>query len=504
MGLIKKNIVANIIGSAWQAIMGLIFVPIYVNFMGIESWGLVGVFAMLQVVFSLLDMGLSGTLNREMARLSILSNKQQEMRNLVRTLEIIYWGVAILSGIATVLFSPFIANNWINTGQLSPKVIEQSILIMGCIIVIQLPLSFYTGGLLGLQKQVVLNVINASIATLRGIGAIFVLWLISPNIKAFLLWQIIISTINVFFIAIYFWRHLPVSDERPVFEKKLFFGIWRFTVGMSGIAILSVILTQIDKIILSKMLSLEMFGYYTLASVVAINLTRFFSPIFYSIYPRFTQLVSINNQEELTRLYHKSCQFMSVLVLPAAIIIALFSYEILLLWTRNQAIAEKSYIILSILVCGTAINGIMNFPYALQLAFGWTSLSFFKNVIAVVLVVPLIIYMAGNHGAVGAASVWLILNLGYFFFEITIIHRKLLIKEKWRWYWQDVCLPLIACAIVAGLGRMLMDKHMNEFIMLIYLIVVSILTFGVAVITTPVARSWLFKQLLKVKLACGY
>jgi len=36
-------------------------------------------------------------------------------------------------------------------------------------------------------------------------------------------------------------------------------------------------------------------------------------------------------------------------------------------------------------------------------------------------------------------------NIGYVFFEIPIMHRWLLRKEKWRLYWQDVGVPLVAC-----------------------------------------------------------
>jgi hypothetical protein len=36
--------------------------------------------------------------------------------------------------------------------------------------------------------------------------------------------------------------------------------------------------------------------------------------------------------------------------------------------------------------------------------------------------------------------------------------------------------------------------------MLLYLIIVSVLTLGIAAIATPVTRSWLFGQLLKIKI----
>lgn len=501
--LLEKNLIANFAGSIWQTLMGLLFIPLYIKFMGIEAWGLIGIFATLQIIFGLLDIGLSSTLNREMARLSVLSGREQEMCNLVRTLEVIYWGIAIFVGITLVSLSPFIAHHWVKAGQFSPKTIEQTLLIMGFVIALQMPIAFYSGGLMGLQKQVLLNVINISIGTLRGAGAILILWLISPTIQAFFFWQIIISAINILLLALFLWCRLPLGEKKPVFQKQLLKGVWRFAAGMSGISILAVILTQLDKIILSKMLPLDMFGYYMLASVVAMSLGRLFTPVFYSIYPRFTQLVSTGDQEGLKQLYHNSCQFMSVLILPVAIVIALFSHEILLIWTQKQATADKAYLLVSILICGTALNGLMNLPYALQLASGWTRLSFFKNVVAVGLVIPLLIYMTDHYGATGAASVWLVLNMGYVFFEIPIMHHRLLRKEKKRWYCQDVCLPLMACILTAGLGRILISGTITQFMTFLNLVIISALTLGITVIITPTTRSWLFDQLFKIKLTCG-
>jgi O-antigen/teichoic acid export membrane protein len=157
----------------------------------------------------------------------------------------------------------------------------------------------------------------------------------------------------------------------------------------------------------------------------------------------------------------------------------------------------------SILICGTAINGLMSLPYALQLAFGWTKLSFFKTLIAVILLVPLIIYMTVHYGAMGAAIAWLVLNIGVVFFEIPIMHRRLLRKEKWRWYLQDVCLPLVVCVFIAGAGRIFISGPMSQYMMLLYLIIISVLTLGMVAIVTPVTRAWLIMQLSKIKLAYG-
>lgn len=502
MSVIKKNIIANFVGNVWQALMGLAFIPLYIKFMGVESYGLIGIFATLQAVFVLLDMGLSATLTREIARLSVLPCKQKEMRDLVRSLEIIYWCVAVFIGIIVIALSPFVAHHWVQAGRLSSQSIEQALGIMGLAMALQWPASFYSGGLMGLQRQVLLNAINIGASTLRSTGAVLVLWLVSPTIQGFFSWQIVGSIINTGLLAFFLWRRLPSTDERGAsFQRKIFADVWRFAAGMSGITFLAVMLTQLDKIVLSKMLSLELFGYYALANTVAMNLYRIISPISMGVYPRITQLVSLGEEVELKQMYHKSCQFMSVAVLPVAVVVAMFSYEILLIWTQNPVTAEKSHVLVSILICGTALNGLMNVPYGLQLAHGWIKLAFHANLISVILLVPLIIFMTIHYGAKGGASVWVILNAGYLLIAVPIMHRKLLSSEKRTWYWQDLCLPLVACVLVAGLGRIMLGNQESQLMTIVYLLIISVSTLTITAAATPTTRSWLISTLAKQTLA---
>ena len=491
MSVLKKNIAANFGGSVCTGLMGLVFVPLYIHFLGIEAYGLIGIFATLLAVFGLLDMGLSSTLNREMARLAVQEDKAREMRDLVRTLEIPYWAVGLLISVIVIVLSPFIAYHWINAKNLSPKTVQTAIMIMGLVIAFQWPMSFYSGGLMGLQRQVLLNVINVVMATFRGMGAVLILWLLSPTVEAFFSWQIVVSGIHIGLIVFFLWRSLPYAAEAPRFRRDLLLNIWRFAAGMTGITVLATILTQLDKIILSRMLSLEMFGYYTLASVVAMTLNRFISPVFSATYPRLTNLVALGAKEELTRLYHKSAQFMSVLVLPTAVVVALFSKQIFLLWTQNPTTAEHTHLLVSILVMGTAFNGLMNIPYALQLAFGWTRLAFLVNVVSVLLLVPLMIVLTKWYGAVGAASVWVILNGGYVLFTIQIMHRRLLPTEKWRWYHEDIGIPLVVSLAVAGGFRLMVPLPDKQLFQVVYLALVSGLTLGITAMATSVTRNWI-------------
>jgi O-antigen/teichoic acid export membrane protein len=500
MSQLQRNIIANFAGKTWSALMGLAFIPLYVKFMGIESYGLVGFFLTLQVVVSLIDVGLSTTLNRELARYSAHPEQAQEMRDVVRTLEIVYWVGAILIGIIVFLLSGPITQHWIKVEALPIRTVQRAVKLMGLILVFQWPFSFYASGLLGLQRQVLHSGLNAVWYTLRYAGAVLVLWLISPTILTFFTWQIFVSITSAILMAIALWQSLPVGHRAPRFQRLLLRSVWRFTAGMSGIVATFVLLAQMDKIILSRILSLEMFGYYSLAgSFVSGSGTALISPLFTAFFPSFSHCVAIGDTEGLKQLYHRGCQLMSVVILPVAMVVTLFAREILLVWMRNPITVDHTHVIVGMLMVGTALHGLINLPYALQLAHGRTILVLSTNAVSVVVLAPLLVLATSYYGTVGAASGWVVLNSGYVLITLQLMHRRILQGEKRRWYLEDTGYPLVAAGTVAGVGRWFLHGGMSSPVMLLSLTSVYVCTLGAAVLAAPLMRDWLCKHLMHLR-----
>lgn len=454
---LKKNVIANFGGSAWSALMGLAFVPFYIRWMGVESYGIVGVFASLMSVLSVLDLGLSQAMNREMAKQSSEEKNIQHMADTARTLEVIYWGIAVAVGVVIALLAQPIANYWLNPEQLTRGDLQQAILIMGLVIALRWPVSLYMGGLNGLQQQVQLNILLSVVATIQGVGALAVLWLVAPTIQAFFIWQAVMALAQVIALRTALWRSLPHGQD-GTFNKKVLNGIWHFAAGMTGISLLATILTQLDKVILSKILTLSEFGYYTFATTVAAVLFRLIGPVFTAYYPRLTELVSKNDQQQLVNAYHQGSQLMAVVILPSTFVLALFSKEILELWTHNPNMVMHASLLISLLVIGNALNGLMHMPYALQLAHGWTRLAFIQNIVAVIVLAPAIYFATLRWGAVGAAGVWILLNTGYILIGVHAMHRRLLIAEKWRWYLSDLIKPFVAVIALSVFARLVLGE----------------------------------------------
>jgi O-antigen/teichoic acid export membrane protein len=499
MNSIKRNVVWNLFSSIWLSCLNIALVPVFIRFMGIEAYGLVGFFATIQAALNLLDFGLSPAINRQMARYAVQPEKRQEARDLVRTLEVGYWGLALLIGGGIFLLSYFIAYHWLQTVQLPKQAVQQAIMLIGLVAACQWPLSFYSGGLQGLQKQVLLSRINICAVTFRFCGAAIILWLVSPTITAFFIWQAIASAAHTLAVTIFFWRSLPTTEQTPRFQFGLIGVIGRFAGGMGAITVVTLVLVQLDKIILSKMVPLEMLGYYTLASLVSNGLAMLGGPIFNALFPSFSELVAKGDLLKLREMYHRGSQLMAVVVLPVAVILAVFSHEVILLWTGDKSTAEYTHYVVIFLVLGTALNSLMSLPYALQLAYGWTGLTFYTNLLTLFAVIPSFIFFIHLYGLVGAAVVWLMLNSMYLLVVIPIMHRRLLPGEQWRWYLEDVGFPLAASILAGGMGRLLISPSTPPFLLAVSLAVLLACTFALAALAAPLIRSWVLGQIRRLQ-----
>ena len=468
---VRVNLIANLAGRAWTVIVRVVFVPIYLHYLGVEAFALIGIHTTLTGVLAVLDLGLSATLTRELARLSLDENRQ-EARDLARTLEIIYWTVGMVVAVGIASASGWIATRWLHAQGLTPSTVQVALVTMAAVIGLQWPTSLYTGGLLGLQRHAELNGITAAAVTVQNVGAALVLRFGSPTIIAYFLWQIVSGGILVGALWWHMWRQLSQHREVGHVRFSLLATRWRFAGGMSGIALNSTILSYGDKVLLSRLLPLTEFGYYTFAFSVVTILSHIAVPVYTAVYPRLVQFAAQSDESASASLYHVASQIVSVLLVPVAVLMVAFPRELLVLYTGNAVLADRAAPLLRLLAVGVGLNGIMLLPLALQLANGWTSLTFWKSVVAGLLYGPVLVLLIHRYAAAGAALAFIALNASYVLIEIPLMHRRLLRSEMLRWYWGDVGRPLVVTAAVALAARILSTTVSSQWF-LVYLPIVA-------------------------------
>lgn len=237
--------------------------------------------------------------------------------------------------------------------------------------------------------------------------------------------------------------------------------VWLYAAGLSLNSFLGILLNQVDKIVLSKMISLEMFGYYTLAGTVASSLQYFGTPVCTTYFPAFVRYVAKGLNHELSQEYHRASQIMAVATLPVAGIFIFLSNSLLLVWTQDARIAEQAWLLTSMLSLSMALNQIAALPYNLQLAFKYTRFSVVANMVAVVCLAPALYLGIRFFGAVGAASVSVLLNLGYVLVFAQVVHRKFLMGEFLQWCIGDVA-PVAGVVALVGLVALMVNPPVES------------------------------------------
>lgn len=443
------NLLAGWANSAWSALLAFAVVPFYLKYLGVESYGLIGFYVTMQALIQLLDMGMAATMNREVAR-SSSSGDYRAPGELLQTLAVLYWAVGGVIALSIWWASPWIGQSWLKPQQLSQESISHAVALMGLVVACRWPIGLYQGVLVGAQRLVLASGISMAMSTLSNIGAVLILAFVSTTIEAFFLWQATVGILYALCMRFTAWR---ILGSRPFsgFSAKRLAPVWKFSAGMTGIALTSAVFTQLDKVILSKNVTLTEFGHYMVAVMVMSGLHILISPVFNVVFPRMSALVAAKDDARLIEIYRSGSRMFASAIFPAAMLIAVFGKDFVTLWTGNAELAVNAAPIIAFLAIGSALNGVMFFPYALQLAHGMTWLPLAINMGLICLMAPLVIISAKLYGAVGAAFSWMAIEMIYVFVGRWMTYRYLLRGLNTQWMAADLGIPFMWALAAGGL-----------------------------------------------------
>lgn len=450
-----SNILSNYVSQLYVTIIGIVVVPMYFKYMGAEAYGLVGFFALLQVWFNLLDMGLTATLTRETACLRGGATDGFSYRRLLRAMEVIFIVVAVAGSGAIFTASGYIANDWLQSSQLPITEIQKAVQLMAAIAALRWMCSLYRGIITGSERQMWLSGYNSLIASLRFIGVLLILIYIGATPTIFFSFQLVVAVLELIGLLFKAYSLLPsITHCNPVdWSWTLLKPKLKFSLSISFVSLVWVLVTQTDKMVLSKILPLAEYGYFTFAVLVASVIRVVTGPISTAILPRITMLEAEGDHTGLIRIYRHSTQMVAVVAGATSITLA-FSAELLLwVWTGDKALAHRAAPILTLYALGNGILAVSAFPYYLQYAKGDLRLHLIGNVLFLVLLVPSIIWGASQFGGVGAGYVWLGVNLIIFVAWLPIIHNKFEPDLNLKWYAEDTLIIFLSIAMAGHFLR---------------------------------------------------
>jgi O-antigen/teichoic acid export membrane protein len=441
--LLRTNILANLAGSGWIALLTLVATPIQIHLLGVEAYGLVGLITVLQIVFGTLDLGLSASVTQTIA--SDRSPGRTASAPVTNSAGTIYALMAVVIGALLWVTAGWIAANWLKPRALDHDTVLAAIRAIGLYVAFRWPIAFYTGVLNGVQRMDVLNLLKAGAQTLRLVVGILII-LAWPSIALFLAWFAASALVELVAFAITTHRLVPELKPTLRISWPAVRSVWRFSATMAAIAVFSMLLTQMDRLFVSKMLSLEAFGYYSLAYTAGIAISLLQVSINNATLPAFAEAAS-HGTRELAARYAKVSEFTSFAVALPCFLLIFFGFDILRVWVSVDA-ARSAGMPLILLAAGFFINAAMSNAYLSSVATRNARIPAIVNAVAVLVYAPALFVLTKAFGTAGAAGGWLLLNVYYAWTLLPAVHRKVLGEPVLPWLWHALGAPAL-CALFA-------------------------------------------------------
>lgn len=452
---LRRNILANYASQLYVTAAGILMVPVYIKYMGAEAYGLVGFFAMLQAWFNLLDMGLTPTMARESARYRGGAISLLDYRRLARALEGVFAAVALLGGVLLFTLAQPIAGRWLNASELPLQEVTHALQLMAAIVALRWMCGLYRGVITGAERLVWLSGFNSVIATGRFVLILPVLMFVSASPQTFFGFQLVVALLEIGGLGWMAYRLMPAIPAGQLirWEWAPLRPILKFSLSIAFTSLVWVLVTQTDKLVLSKILPLADYGYFTVAVLVASGIMIVSGPISSALMPRMTRLQAEGQHDALVAVYRQATQLVTATAIPAAVVLIFFAPQVLWAWTGDTALVQRTAPVLSLYAIGYAILAVGSFPYYLQYAKGNLRLHLIGNALFLLLFIPGVIWATTHHGMTGAGWAWLVAHAVGFGLWTPLVHNKFAPGLHMGWLWSDIArpavLPLAAGALAA-------------------------------------------------------
>ena len=454
MSLARRNIVANLLSGAWVTVLTLVITPLQVKLLGIEAYGLIGFIATLQIVFAMFDLGLSSTVTREIA--SDRSPGFRDSNNLVRTATTIYWAFAALVGVVLASMAGFVASHWFNTSVLSPETVKHGIYAITLYLAARWPVALYSGVLSGMQRIDILNIVKITTTSLRLAGGIVIL-LIKPDLNVFLWWTALNAVIEVTaYIGACRLTGAGLSLKFG-FSMSALKAVWGYSLSVSAISMLALFISQLDRLLLSKMLPLDALGYYLLAYNAASVVSLGISAVSSAMLPSFAAAESQGGVAVLGRRYERASRVLLCVVGLMVFPLVFFGDVVLSSWVGPTASVGASRP-LALLALGFWFSGALSNAYSVAIATGRPSVPLRLSAFSALPYAAGLYFLVRWRGSDGAALAWMLLNVAYLVFLVPEVHRKLLPISTRKWF-LGTLVPFALLGLASfGLPRLIVQQ----------------------------------------------
>jgi O-antigen/teichoic acid export membrane protein len=396
---LMRNTTWSCIGSAAPMLVAVIAVPRLIQGLGADRFGILTLAWMAIGYLSFLDLGLGRAITRLIAdRLAL--RRHQELPGIFWDAHLLLAGVALAGGAMAWVLSGVLLNHALKI----PAALHDETRNCFHLIAVTIPVVVLANGLRGFleahQRFRAVNVIRVLVGIAGFLGPLCMLhWSPRVDITVAMLSAVRIITLVAFFVCCLL--ACPEVWTRRCFGVTPLAPLLRFGGWIAFDNVLGPLMISVDRFLIASLLSVGMATYYVTPQEMMTKLLIIPMGLQQAIFPAFAGL----SREAAAVLYRKSADTLLLLMLPLALLVRMFSREVLTLWL-GAPFASRSFMVLQWLAVGVLINSLAHLPSSMIQAIGHPEVNAKIHLLELPLYLVVAWWMISQHGIVGAAIAW--------------------------------------------------------------------------------------------------
>jgi O-antigen/teichoic acid export membrane protein len=400
--LLARNTLYNLVGQGAPLVAAVFAIPLLIQGLGVDRFGVLGVAWMLIGYFGLLDFGVGKALTL------MVSAKTGEGRE--EEVPVLTWSALLLMVLMGCLGTAVLglASPWLVRVVLKvPEAIQAESIQALWLLVASLPLVICTVGLRGVleakQEFALVNAIRVPMGVFSYVGPLAVLPFSSslvPVVAVSVLGRVLAFAAHLLFCL----RTVPALRSRVEFRRSAVRPLLSFGGWMTVSNVVSPVMMYVDRLLIGSLLSVSAVAYYvtpyevvTKLSIVSGALTGVLFPAFAATYVRDPARTAV--------LFCRGLKVVLLVLFPVSLAVVMLAHDGLTLWLGSD-FARQSVPVLQWLAIGVFVNGVANVPFNVIQGAGRA------DIVAKVHLVELPLYLAAlgwlihTQGITGAAMAW--------------------------------------------------------------------------------------------------
>ncbi len=415
-----RNAASSFVALGWLSLLSFLTIPLYIRVLGVAEWGLVAACASLQILSNFLDSGFSQIVPRLAAQ---EAHNESLLHQTVRLLRRVYVGLGLLMFLVIQVFAGYLSDEWFRVPVEQIRELELAIRIVSFQLLFQFVNNLHIGLWHGLQHQVMANVRTCGFGTLKHVVALGSLLFVAPEVWVYVSSFALVALVEVGFNALSIHGMLGGLGSSEKNDRVKLSSMLKDVAVLSAGVLVGLLVSHVDRIILSRTVSVEYFGIYTVVATLALASLQLQVPITRAYYP---MVVSDIRATGVTSPKHLKKMLMGTLLSSTfpSLLACVFAPEILDMWLKDPKIVALGTNPLRLLLVAMSLNGIYNCIYQLIIAIGKGNVVLKFNLVCLVIAILTYFMVGSSFGILLGGFIWISTSLAQLLLGALWLYRN--------------------------------------------------------------------------------